>query len=1134
MASDLLRALDEADKAEERNARRSAARAKPSRDPETWGEYGSGLARSVGQGLTFGFGDELAANARYYLGDEDYDAALEDERKSLSDFSERHPFQAVGAEVVGALPTMFVPGGVVARGASALGRGAGALGAMARGVGAVASNPIGRGALSGALTGGAYGFGTGEGGVGNRLANAGTGAVLGGGIGGALPAVIGAARGAGRYALTRSGMSPARSAEAGQNAVLRALERSDMAPDDLLTAANRDAALGVPSMVADQSPALTRLAETVATIPGKESDNLIAGLESRWSGMNPPPNEIAPPAQRQRVFSQIAKAVGAKGSYYQKADELLANLRRDASPFYERAYNTPIPAEAQVALEQLMPRIPKSAIDYANELMQRQGVKSKQILARVADDGTVKFERIPDMRQWDYIQRALRDISDGEKSVLTGGRKGLGQATADLRNEVTGILDNAVDDFRMARSVYRDDASVLEALRRGREEFLGMDPEGMARELKRMSTAEREVFRVGALDAIRKKLFAPVNQNNAARLTGHAGDGLSDMRLKIQQLYTDPGQAAIAEAALLREAQIAANTGQIARNSRTAARLAGREDLEGGGIMGSILEGSIPALTGNLKGSFLSLLQAVPSLVSRYGRFNEDMAGEVARILRTGKPGDVRKVVEALNAAAQRRAKAAATSASRAGAIGTLGSAAVEAARRPLEIEVRKPPQRYAGGGKVIKEIVDTGFQKLDDITGLDAQKLVGGTPYDAPAGSDPRYVGAAPDRTEFSYLRHVAPKGTKARTLDAIAALRENRNGMRDQLLADVEAGKKLDGSDWYNTEELRDWFTSVHGEEEGDKQWREFIGLIGATSPGMPVPENIKIASMYRHKGPEWTLEHGPAIVEGTEKPLPGYGSVTQKNQARNAVRYYEGQYAPDGSERKLNMKPKGFTQSLLGSGRNIAADMHFTRWMAMASGSPDWLENGAEVSGALTNRLLEQYGDAVAPYLKVRDVKGKPQPTFDAQRAVKDGVVKMEDIADEPRVFAQMPDDNEYDAFEKYVNELAGELGMTGPQLQANLWMGAGSRTGLHEGSKGTFMDLLKKRADDRAKQLGLKPKFDEATGQYISPRAQVLDEFIRNRGLLEMGGAMGGLGAAAKYATDLPPQEQESPIPRSPVY
>ena len=32
--------------------------------PMDWGEYGKGVARSVGSGLTFGFGDELTAAAR--------------------------------------------------------------------------------------------------------------------------------------------------------------------------------------------------------------------------------------------------------------------------------------------------------------------------------------------------------------------------------------------------------------------------------------------------------------------------------------------------------------------------------------------------------------------------------------------------------------------------------------------------------------------------------------------------------------------------------------------------------------------------------------------------------------------------------------------------------------------------------------------------------------------------------------------------------------------------------------------------------------------------------------------------------------------------------------------------------------
>ena len=68
-----------------------------------------------------------------------------------------------------------------------------------------------------------------------------------------------------------------------------------------------------------------------------------------------------------------------------------------------------------------------------------------------------------------------------------------------------------------------------------------------------------------------------------------------------------------------------------------------------------------------------------------------------------------------------------------------------------------------------------------------------------------------------------------------------------------------------------------------------------------------------------------------------------------------------------------------------------------------------------------------------------------------------------------------------------DLGDELGMTGPQVQANLWMGAADRTGVDPSSQGTFMELLRVRADKQAKKTG-------------KSRSEVIKEFIRNKGLL----------------------------------
>ena len=374
------------------------------------------------------------------------------------------------------------------------------------------------------------------------------------------------------------------------------------------------------------------------------------------------------------------------------------------------------------------------------------------------------------------------------------------------------------------------------------------------------------------------------------------------------------------------------------------------------------------------------------------------------------------------------------------------------------------------------------------------------GPDYDAPAGSDPRYLGAAEDRSEFTYVRHKPARGVSARTTDALEAMRTNRNGVKDQLIKDIRRGEELGGSSWYNTEELRDWFIEELGEKRGHREWREFMDLMGAASPGSKVDANIANAAYIRHRMAKdhrylkrlrevQTNKQGRVLAH---ERLEGYGHKTAGSQEQAAARQARGEWEAlpqgkvvlDQNTSAINPKPKGFTHSLIGGQRNIAADLHFTRYMAMASGRTDWLANSREISDVFRAELKAKYGRRINKYFK-KDKQGKYR--FNAKDAVEKGPVDMADYAKEPGMYADMPNKNEYAAFEEYINEVGRELGMTAPQVQANLWMGAADKTGVDVSSQGTFMELLRARMDKRAK----------ATGK---TRRQVGRAFIRHKGLL----------------------------------
>ena len=72
--------------------------------------FATGLARSIGQGVTFGYADEAEAFARSILGDETYAEAKKATNAELAKFRGENPFTAYGFEIGSAILT---PGGLL-------------------------------------------------------------------------------------------------------------------------------------------------------------------------------------------------------------------------------------------------------------------------------------------------------------------------------------------------------------------------------------------------------------------------------------------------------------------------------------------------------------------------------------------------------------------------------------------------------------------------------------------------------------------------------------------------------------------------------------------------------------------------------------------------------------------------------------------------------------------------------------------------------------------------------------------------------------------------------------------------------------------------------------------------------------
>lgn len=345
-----------------------------------------------------------------------------------------------------------------------------------------------------------------------------------------------------------------------------------------------------------------------------------------------------------------------------------------------------------------------------------------------------------------------------------------------------------------------------------------------------------------------------------------------------------------------------------------------------------------------------------------------------------------------------------------------------------------------------------------------------------------PDVLGAAPDRSPGTVIRHSPARGESARFAEFQGRL-DNEPDLLNDIMATAREGEDI-GRAWYNTEATRQRFIDELGEKAGHDAWLEFMYRIGGASPGNAVYPNIRQASYYFAE-PAESRAARQAEFEATGKyprPPEPYGSLTQQYQGVLSNLIDRGEFLQN-IEPTRAPKPRGFANSLLGNPENIAADKHFMRFIGMASNDPRFLHGSAVISQELASEIAERFPEIARDNIKTRKVKdatGKEvmQTSFNAARAVREaGGAEGElfqFIRNRPTVWDEVPRDNEYGAYERLALDIANRMGMTPAQLQASLWMGAAKRTGVRESSLDTFDNIFNRVVSDRAAERGLTPE------------------------------------------------------------
>lgn len=570
-----------------------------------------GAARAlVGQGLGMGWGDEAEAWLRSKLGNEKYEKALPRIRQEYAQYAKESPFTSGALEFAGGVApgvaAMMIPGGQAA-GAAQIQRST--------------ASTLARMAGLGALSGGVAGAGGAE--EGKRVSGGGVGAVLGGALGVGAPVALRGGSAAARWLQERLAPSASTVADRATGKFASAMAQENTAPGDITAQMAKDRAMRIPSVVANVNPALADLAEAVAQRTGAGARKVENTLTEQRLGT------------RERTYQQSVKGL-QPGDYYADLGKLQDEMKTKAAPYYQQAYAYGEVTDPDVLKFMQLPQF-KEGLEQAKKLLAADG-RTLPVTKSIDPITGQEIEKtIPTVEALDQVKRGLDALIEAQTDAVTGKVTSLGRVYVTKKNEFLNALDKAVPEYGQARSVYKGDAELADAMRSGINDFKKMDHEQVIKLVAGMSQAEKEAFRTGVSRDLYSKIMDPSgNFNSAQRVFGSP-----ETQAKLQPLFDTPGQYDLFNNAMKREAQLFHQSNQILGGSQTGKRKQMQEQFE---EQPELTNAVSQAVTGGFGASFMSLVSGA----IRKGGMTEEISTKLSNMLMAKDPAEVAAVVKLL------------------------------------------------------------------------------------------------------------------------------------------------------------------------------------------------------------------------------------------------------------------------------------------------------------------------------------------------------------------------------------------------------------------------------------------------------------------------------------------------------
>lgn len=417
---------------------------------------------------------------------------------------------------------------------------------------------------------------------------------------------------------------------------------ADMIKDDLISddavageGARRISQMGREGMLADAGPATAARLDQASNMSAEGANIAKKAIDKRANYQGTKLNQVfdltlGTPQRMKQAFKDVAD-----------------RTKNTRAAVFSQAFDSPInyADEAGQRVEDVFNRTPgsilRSAVQKANDQMKILGIKNRQIMADIADDGTVTFREMPNVRQAHELKRALQAIQMDGTDDLTGKMTSEAVNAKTLARELREALGDAVPSYNSAMKISADKIDEENAIKLGRK-LLRRDTtrEYVEEMVEDMPDVARKGVKIGLrydLDEMLANVQHAVSDPNIdAReaLTAFKATSSKAARSKIETVL-GPRESKALFAELDRAGRALELKASIAQNSKTAQRAKGNQlvkDMTSSGVINSARRGE---LVGTPKAAWQQMVGGTPQAENARA---EQIWGEVSRVL-TGPRG---------------------------------------------------------------------------------------------------------------------------------------------------------------------------------------------------------------------------------------------------------------------------------------------------------------------------------------------------------------------------------------------------------------------------------------------------------------------------------------------------------------